>query len=156
MSRTRPFLALTLGLSLVLAACSSAGGSASPVPALSSVAPSSGASAAASAPASPAASPSTATTPTKLAVGLGYIPSVQFAPFYYADQQGYYKDAGLSVTRCLEGCQLLARSGDGRLELVVSSDGHGRPSTGESPKALPSDVRRIESDANGVRPSSLS
>ncbi|MEA2577308.1 MAG: putative riboflavin transport system substrate-binding protein, partial [Chloroflexota bacterium] len=31
-------------------------------------------------------------------VGLGYIPSVQFAPFYLADQAGYYRDAGLDVT----------------------------------------------------------
>jgi len=31
-------------------------------------------------------------------VGLGYIPSVQFAPFYLADQAGYYKAAGLDVT----------------------------------------------------------
>ncbi len=31
-------------------------------------------------------------------VGLGYIPSVQFAPFYLADQAGYYEDAGLTVT----------------------------------------------------------
>ena len=37
-----------------------------------------------------------ATTP--LRVGLGYIPSVQFAPFYLADQAGYYADAGLEVT----------------------------------------------------------
>ena len=35
--------------------------------------------------------------PTKLVVGLGYIPSVQFAPFYLADQAGYYEDAGLEV-----------------------------------------------------------
>jgi len=34
----------------------------------------------------------------ELKVGLGYIPSVQFAPFYYAEQQGYYRDAGLNVT----------------------------------------------------------
>ncbi len=33
-----------------------------------------------------------------LTVGLGYIPSVQFAPFYLADQAGYYRDAGLDVT----------------------------------------------------------
>jgi NitT/TauT family transport system substrate-binding protein len=33
-----------------------------------------------------------------LRVGLGYIPSVQFAPFYLADQDGYYADAGLEVT----------------------------------------------------------
>jgi NitT/TauT family transport system substrate-binding protein len=36
--------------------------------------------------------------PVKLTVGLGYIPSVQFAPFYLADQAGYYRDAGLDVT----------------------------------------------------------
>jgi NitT/TauT family transport system substrate-binding protein len=36
--------------------------------------------------------------PTGLVVGLGYIPSVQFAQFYRAQQQGYYRDAGLSVT----------------------------------------------------------
>ena len=35
---------------------------------------------------------------TSLTVGLGFIPSVQFAPFYYADQRGYYRDAGLEVT----------------------------------------------------------
>ena len=34
---------------------------------------------------------------TSLVVGLGFIPSVQFAPFYLADQQGYYEDAGLDV-----------------------------------------------------------
>jgi putative riboflavin transport system substrate-binding protein len=33
-----------------------------------------------------------------LTVGLGYIPSVQFAPFYLAQQKGYYRDAGLTVT----------------------------------------------------------
>ena len=35
---------------------------------------------------------------TKLIVGLGYIPSVQFAQFYRAEQQGYYDAAGLDVT----------------------------------------------------------
>jgi NitT/TauT family transport system substrate-binding protein len=32
-----------------------------------------------------------------LTVGLGFIPSVQFAPFYLADQEGYYADRGLDV-----------------------------------------------------------
>jgi NitT/TauT family transport system substrate-binding protein len=41
------------------------------------------------------AEPSTA--PTKLVVGLGYIPSVQFAQFYLAQQKGYYAEAGLTV-----------------------------------------------------------
>jgi NitT/TauT family transport system substrate-binding protein len=35
---------------------------------------------------------------TPLTVGLGYIPSVQFAPFYLAQQEGFYRDAGLEVT----------------------------------------------------------
>jgi NitT/TauT family transport system substrate-binding protein len=33
-----------------------------------------------------------------LTVGLGFIPSVQFAQFYLADQGGYYEEAGLDVT----------------------------------------------------------
>jgi NitT/TauT family transport system substrate-binding protein len=35
--------------------------------------------------------------PTKLVVGLGYIPSVQFAQFYLAQQNGYYANASLQV-----------------------------------------------------------
>ena len=35
---------------------------------------------------------------TPLAVGLGYIPSVQFAQFYLAEEAGYYEEAGLEVT----------------------------------------------------------
>ena len=35
---------------------------------------------------------------TPLTVGLGYIPSVQFAQFYLADEAGYYAEAGLDVT----------------------------------------------------------
>ena len=37
-------------------------------------------------------------TLTPLSVGLGYIPSVQFAQFYLAQQAGYYRAAGLDVT----------------------------------------------------------
>ena len=36
--------------------------------------------------------------PVALTVGLGYILSVQFAPFYLAQQAGYYEAAGLTVT----------------------------------------------------------
>jgi NitT/TauT family transport system substrate-binding protein len=35
---------------------------------------------------------------TQLTVGLGFIPSVQFAQFYLAEQAGYYDEAGLDVT----------------------------------------------------------
>jgi NitT/TauT family transport system substrate-binding protein len=50
----------------------------------------------------PGASPSVHGDPTapltELKVGLGYIPSVQFAQFYLAQQAGYYREAGLEVT----------------------------------------------------------
>ena len=47
--------------------------------------------------ASPAESTGPSTAPVKLTVGLGYIPSVQFAPFYLAQQKGWYAEAGLEV-----------------------------------------------------------
>jgi NitT/TauT family transport system substrate-binding protein len=37
-------------------------------------------------------------SPTKLTVGLTYVPNIQFAPFYVAQALGYYRDAGLDVT----------------------------------------------------------
>jgi NitT/TauT family transport system substrate-binding protein len=45
-----------------------------------------------------ASTTSTASAVTPLTVGLGYIPSVQFAPFYLADRRGDYAAAGLDVT----------------------------------------------------------
>ena len=43
--------------------------------------------------------PATTSAPTtKLVAGLGFTPSVQFAPFYFADQKGYYAAANLDVT----------------------------------------------------------
>jgi NitT/TauT family transport system substrate-binding protein len=42
--------------------------------------------------------PPSPTPSTPLTVGLGFIPSVQFAQFYRADRQGYYRAAGLDVT----------------------------------------------------------
>jgi len=61
-----------------------------------SAAPSSAGSATADSSVAPSIEPSIA--PTALSVGLGYIPNVQFAPFYLAQQAGYYEDAGLAVT----------------------------------------------------------
>ncbi len=48
-------------------------------------------------PSASSASSPTPAAPVKLVVGLGYIPNVQFAQFYLADQAGYYRDAGLQV-----------------------------------------------------------
>src|SRR5690242_11692806 len=45
------------------------------------------------------ATPGATTGPlTKLTLAMGYIPSVQFAPFYVAQEKGYFRDAGLDVT----------------------------------------------------------
>ncbi|HEX8597922.1 MAG TPA: ABC transporter substrate-binding protein [Chloroflexia bacterium] len=47
------------------------------------------------------ASPTTEGTPatlTKVTIALGYIPDVQFAPFYVALHRGYYRAEGLDVT----------------------------------------------------------
>ncbi len=45
---------------------------------------------------SSAATPGTATK--NVSIGLGYVPDVQFAPFYVAQSKGYYSSAGLNVT----------------------------------------------------------
>ncbi len=42
--------------------------------------------------------PSTPAPTKNLTIGLGYIPDVQFAPFYVAKSKGYYSAAGLNVT----------------------------------------------------------
>jgi NitT/TauT family transport system substrate-binding protein len=84
--RTRRAIgALAVALAIVVAACSPG---ASP-----------SASTTAQASASPAAGcgPARANS-TPLTVGLGYIPSVQFAPFYLAQVACYYQQAGLAVT----------------------------------------------------------
>ena len=81
---------LLAAVALVAAACTG-GTSAAPSASLPATAgPSAGQ------PASDAPSP-TPGAPVRLVVGLGYIPSVQFAQFYLADQAGYYRDAGLEV-----------------------------------------------------------
>ena len=67
-------------------------------------------------------SPSTASVPpTKLTVGLGYIPSVQFAAFYRADQAGYYAAEGLQVTFQNEiDANLVPKVGAGTVDLGLS------------------------------------
>lgn len=83
--RTRtPLVAIVLAAAVALAACSSSGGSTTP--------PSS------SATGTPIASSGSPAALVPLTVGLGYIPSVQFAQFYLAQQAGYYRAAGLNVT----------------------------------------------------------
>jgi NitT/TauT family transport system substrate-binding protein len=83
-------LVVILAAGLLVGACSLNGGG-SPAP--TTTPPTDGPTA------TPSAEP-TATAvpePVPLVVGLGFIPSVQFAPFYLADQAGYYAAAGLDV-----------------------------------------------------------
>ena len=59
--------------------------------------------------------------PTKLTVGLGYIPSVQFAAFYRAAQAGYYANEGLEVTFQNEiDANLVPKVGQGTLDLGLA------------------------------------
>ncbi|MFL5776979.1 MAG: ABC transporter substrate-binding protein [Chloroflexota bacterium] len=115
-----------LGRSIVVglvAALVAACGQTAPTPSASSAA---GASAAPTPPASAARS-STAPTPvpsgpgTKLTVGLGFIPSVQFAQFYLADQAGYYEDEHLDVTFQNEiDANLVPKVGQGQVDIGMS------------------------------------
>jgi NitT/TauT family transport system substrate-binding protein len=77
----RPIAAL-VALVLLVAACGGSGPSATP---------------STSTPPTQDTDPSASVEPVALTVGLGFIPSVQFAPFYLADQAGYYAEAGLDV-----------------------------------------------------------
>jgi NitT/TauT family transport system substrate-binding protein len=75
---TKPLLLLALSSVFTLAACDRV----TPVPPTPAATPTSGA----------------ASAPTKVTIALGYIPDVQFAPFYLALNKGYYKAEGLDVT----------------------------------------------------------
>ena len=103
-SMTRRLVALgALGISLFVAGCTDA----SP----STPSPSSAGS----------SSPASAGATTKLNVGLGYIPSVQFAAFYRADQAGYYAAEGLAVTfQNAIDADLVPKVGAGTLDLGLS------------------------------------
>jgi NitT/TauT family transport system substrate-binding protein len=58
---------------------------------------------------------------TKLTVGLGFIPSVQFAQFYLADQAGYYDAEGLDVTFQNEiDANLVPKVGQGQVDIGIS------------------------------------
>lgn len=83
--------AIAIVASLLVAACG--GGAASP--SSGGPTPTPGGTASIEPSTGPSADPTP--TPVALTVGLGYIPSVQFAPFYLADQAGYYAEAGLDV-----------------------------------------------------------
>jgi NitT/TauT family transport system substrate-binding protein len=58
---------------------------------------------------------------TDLTVGLGYIPSVQFAQFYRAKRHGYYADAGLAVTfQNQDDPNLITLLGQGAIDVGIA------------------------------------
>jgi len=87
--------ALLAGAAVVLSACAAGGSPAVPSPTAGG---STAASPAGGSSAGPSGAAAASGPATKLVVGLGYIPSVQFAQFYLAQEAGYYRDAGLEVT----------------------------------------------------------
>ncbi|MCM3659872.1 ABC transporter substrate-binding protein [Georgenia satyanarayanai] len=72
------------------------------------------------------AEPQTPEAPTtgadELVIGLTYTPDVQFAPFYVAEERGYYEDAGVDVTLRHHGASesLLGALEAGEEDLVVA------------------------------------
>lgn len=71
---------------------------------------------------SAAASPQAEQALTPITLAMGYIPSVQFAPFYVAQERGYFKDAGLDVTfRYGIESDLLKLVGTNELQFMIGS-----------------------------------
>jgi NitT/TauT family transport system substrate-binding protein len=120
---------LVAALAILVAAC---GGSATapPVPSpgcLASASPSVPTCHSGDASGSPSVAPCGSVAPTgsvelaPLTVGLGYIASVQFAPFYLADQKGYYAAEGLDVTFQNEiDANLVPKVGSGQVDLGLA------------------------------------
>jgi NitT/TauT family transport system substrate-binding protein len=98
--RLRPLIPLFVGV-LVLAACASP--SASPTPG------------------QPTASDSPAGELRPIRLLLSYRPDVQFAPFYVAQQEGYFERAGLDVTiEHADGGDLIRLVADGQADFGVA------------------------------------
>ena len=91
------FLIGLLAVLFVVAACGVESGTPIPDESESPAATEPGASEPATSEPATSPSPRGSIVPVDLTVGLGYIPSVQFAPFYLAEQAGYYDEAGLNV-----------------------------------------------------------
>ena len=72
-----------------------------------------------------AASPSAAAELRPVTLLLGFRPDVQFAPFYVAQQEGFYADAGLEVTiehQPAPDVQRLVASGDAEFGVADATD----------------------------------
>jgi NitT/TauT family transport system substrate-binding protein len=119
-------LALVAGAAVLVAACSAtatgspAQSAQAPTPAASATTAASSASAAPSSGGSSASPALPSAAPVSLTVGLGYIPSVQFAQFYLAQQRGDYAAAGLTVKLQNEADpNLITKVGQGAIDIGI-------------------------------------
>jgi NitT/TauT family transport system substrate-binding protein len=115
----RSLAVVSLLVVLLAAACSTGGATGTPPAAATSAAASPSAASTTAGPSTGTASPSEA--PVRLTVGLGYIPSVQFAQFYLADQAGYYREAGLDVTfQNGQDPDLITLAAQGQIDIAIA------------------------------------
>jgi NitT/TauT family transport system substrate-binding protein len=109
--------ALVAAVAILAAACSA---TATGSPAQSAQAPTPVPSASIAAPSTVPPSTAPSVAPVALTVGLGYIPSVQFAQFYLAQQAGYYAAAGLTVKLQNESDpNLITKVGQGAIDIGI-------------------------------------
>lgn len=67
-------------------------------------------------------SPPSAASNTAISIAMGYIPDVQFAPFYVAQSKGYYAEEGLAVTINQNDIRdALVQVGQGQLQFANAS-----------------------------------
>ena len=108
-------------VAIVVGACGPSSSATSSTSASAPIAPSVSGSVAPSVGPSGLVAPSGSPVAASLTVGLGYIASVQFAPFYLAQQAGYYKAEGLTVTfQNKIDPDLVALVGQGSIDLGLS------------------------------------
>jgi NitT/TauT family transport system substrate-binding protein len=65
--------------------------------------------------------PARAAEPIHVVLGTGFVPNVQFAPYYLAEDRGYYADQGLDVTIQSGANQnLLSELGTGSIDFAIT------------------------------------
>jgi NitT/TauT family transport system substrate-binding protein len=70
----------------------------------------------------PAPQPSPSPPPKKITIAMGFIPNIQFAPFYVAQHKGYFKEQNLEVTFDYGfETDLIALLADNKLQFVIGS-----------------------------------